>query len=370
MTLSRGSRWFLAFGLLVVAGGAGALWWLDTNVFSQEDVAPGQAVEYTVARGQTVRSVGEDLAALGVIRSPVRFRLAAEDAGLAATLQPGRFELETGMSNEAAIGVLADGPLAPPSIRFTVPEGLTVEQTLARLDAELEGFTAEDFRAVLDARREAGAPLPGLLQLPSWVPEPGDAPDDTEPFEGLLFPETYELPDDADALQVLQRMVEQLTIEMDAIGEDEVAGAAERGLDRYQALVLASLIERETRVDAERGTISGVIANRLELGQRLQIDATVVYAMGGDPTDIVLLEDLEIDSPYNTYRVEGLPPTPIAGVGRASLEAAFAPEQVSYLFYVLDPACDGTHVFADTAEQHQVNVEAFRAAGRCGAGDA
>jgi UPF0755 protein len=369
MTLSRGSRWFLAFGLLLLAGLAGGLWWLDTTVFSEDDIPAGQPVEYTVARGQSVRSVGEDLAALGVIRSPVRFRLAADEADLATRLQPGSFELRTGMSNEAAISVLASGPLAPPSIRFTVPEGLTVEQTLTRLDAELEGFTAEDFRAVLDARRDAGAPLPGTLQLPSWVPEPGEAPDDVEPFEGLLFPETYELPDDADAQQVLQRMVEQLALEMDAIDQDVVGAAADSGLDRYQALVLASLIERETRVDAERGTISGVIANRLELGQRLQIDATVVYAMGGDPTDIVLLEDLEIDSPYNTYRVDGLPPTPIAGVGRASLRAAFAPDQVSYLFYVLDPACDGSHVFADTAEEHQVNVEAFRAAGRCGAGD-
>jgi UPF0755 protein len=369
MTLSRGSRWFLAFGLLFVAGLAGALWWLDTNLFADDDIPAGQPVEYTVARGQSVRSVGEDLAALGVIRSPVRFRLAADEADLAVRLQPGSFELRTGMSNEAAISVLASGPLAPPSIRFTVPEGLTVEQTLARLDTELEGFSAEDFRAVLDARREAGAPLPGTLQLPSWVPEPGEAPDDVEPFEGLLFPETYELPDDADAQQVLQRMVEQLALEMDAIDQDVVGAAADSGLDRYQALVLASLIERETRVDAERGTISGVIANRLEIGQRLQIDATVVYAMGGDPTDIVLLEDLEIDSPYNTYRVDGLPPTPIAGVGRASLRAAFAPDQVSYLFYVLDPACDGSHVFADTAEEHQVNVEAFRAAGRCGAGD-
>jgi UPF0755 protein len=373
MALSRGSRWFLAFALLAIAGIAGGLWWLDANVFRREEVAAGQPVDYTVMRGQTVRSVGEDLADLGVIRSPVRFRLAADEADLAATLQPGSFELETGMSNEAAIGVLAAGPVAPPSIRFTVPEGLTIEQTLVRLDAELDGFSAEDFRAVLDARREAGAPLPGLLQLPSWVPEPGDAPEDLEPFEGLLFPETYELPDDADALQVLQRMVEQLALEMDAIDGDEAGDGDDADrvpeLDRYQTLVLASLIERETRVDAERGSISGVIANRLEQGQRLQIDATVVYAMGGDPTDIVLLEDLEIDSPHNTYRIDGLPPTPIAGVGRASLAAAFAPDEVSYLFYVLAPACDGSHVFADTAEGHQVNVDAFRAAGRCGAGD-
>jgi UPF0755 protein len=364
VTLSRGSKWFLAFVALVLAGVAGGLWWLDRYVFEDEIVA-GQSVEYTVQRGQSVRAVGEDLADLGVVRSAVRFRLAADDAGLATTLQPGLFELRTGMSNESVIAVLADGPVAPPSIRFTVPEGLTIEQTLERLDAELEEFEAQDFRAVLDARREAGETLPGLLLLPSWVPEPGDAPEALEPFEGLLFPETYELPDDASATDILQRMVEQLSLEMDAISDQDVAAAEARGLSRYDTLVLASLIERETRVDAERDTISGVIANRLERGMQLQIDATVVYATGGGPTDVVLLEDLEVDSPHNTYRIDGLPPTPIAGVGRASLEAAFAPAQVDAFFYVLDPACDGTHVFAETAEEHQVNVEAFRAAGRC-----
>jgi UPF0755 protein len=365
VALSRGSRWFLAFGVLALAGIAGGLWWLDQNVFGDDGVEPGQPVEYTVARGQTVRAVGDELAELGVVRSAVRFRLAADDAGLADSLQPGVFQLETGMSNDDAIAVLAAGPEAPPSFRWTVPEGLSVEQTLERLDAELEAFTAADFRAVLDERRDAGAPADGLLVLPDWVPEPGDAAADIEPFEGLLFPETYELPDDATAQDILQRMIDQLARVMDDIPEEDVAAAEERGLDRYEKLVLASLIERETRVDDERNAIAGVIANRLEQGMQLQIDATVVYATGGGPTDIVLLEDLEVDSPYNTYRIDGLPPTPIAGVGRASLQAAFAPADVPYLFYVLTPECDGRHVFAETGEEHNANVQAFRDAGRC-----
>ena len=119
MGLSRGSRWFLAFGMLGLAGVAGALWWADTNLFDN-GFEPGQPVEYTVERGQTVRGVGEDLAEVGVLRSPVRFRLSADDAGLAETLQPGLFELETGMEIDAVIEVLAAGPLAPPSVRFTV----------------------------------------------------------------------------------------------------------------------------------------------------------------------------------------------------------------------------------------------------------
>ncbi len=386
MALSRGSKWFLAAGLLVVAAGAGAVWWLDTNVFVAE-VEPGQAVEYEVSRGQTVRAVGEELADLGVIRSPVRFRITAEDEGLAQSLQPGTFEFETGMSNEEAIEVLFAGPLAPPTIRFTVQEGLTVEQTLQRLDDQFPDYSASDFREVLDDRLEAGENLPGVLTLPEWVPEPAEVEDEQlEPFEGLLFPETYDVADDATAQDVLQRMVDQLVstveglpaelleaapegeeaaeddAEDDAEGDEEVG---ELGRSLYETLVVASLIERETRVDTERGQIAGVIENRLGEGMRLQIDATVVYAMGGGPTAIVLLEDLEVDHPANTYRIDGLPPTPIAGAGAASIQAALSPEDVPYRFYVLDAECDGSHVFAETGDEHDQNVAAFREAGRC-----
>jgi UPF0755 protein len=362
MALSRGSRWFVAFGLLALAGVAGGLWWADTNLFA-DDVEAGQPVEYTVERGQSVRGVGEELAEIGVLRNPVRFRLAADDAGLAEQLQPGQFELETGMDVEAVIEVLAAGPIAPPTVRFTVQEGLTVDQTLARLDAQFEEFSVEQFRAVLDERRAAGENGPGLLRLPEWIPEPGDVEPGFEAFEGVLWPQTYEVEDTAEPLQVLQRMVEQLGSELARIPEEQRARLDEAGL--YDRLITASLIERETRVNEERGTVAGVITNRLEAGMRLQIDATVVYALGGDATDIVSLEDTEIDDPYNTYRIEGLPPTPISGVGTAALQAAFAPEDVPFVYYVLAPECDGTHRFAETLDEHNANVAAFREGNRC-----
>jgi UPF0755 protein len=393
VALSRGSKWFMAIGLLVVAAGAAGVWWLDNNVFVS-DVEPGQAVEYEVSRGQTVRSVGEELAELGVIRSPVRFRLAAEDAGLAQSLQPGFFQLVTGMTNEEAIEVLLAGPEQPPQVRFTVQEGLTVEQTLERLADQFPDHDVAAFRSVLDERTEAGQNRSGVLELPDWVPEPGDIEDEAiEPYEGLLFPETYDVVDDASALQILQRMVDQLQRTLDGFPEEliqaamaasatEAAGAAgeedgEEGAEdeadepvdgartMYETLILASLIERETRVDAERQVIAGVIENRLEESMRLQIDATVVYAMGGGARQIVTLDDLEIEHPHNTYRIAGLPPTPIAGVGAASLRAAFEPDDVPYRFYVLDAACDGSHVFGETSEEHEANVAAFREAGRC-----
>jgi UPF0755 protein len=363
--LSRGSKGFLAFVVLALAGLGLGLLWLDDRLGGDDEEEPavlaGQPVELTVEHGQSVRSVGEDLEELGVIGRLRPFLNAAEDADLPSRLQPGAFELETGMEPDAAVEVLLAGPLDAGEGRFTVQEGLPVELTLERLAEQFEAYDVEDFRAVLDERTGAGENADGLLRLPEWVPEPAEAGEEVmEPYEGLLFPETYEVAGDASALQVLQRMVDQ--VEQVMQDASQAQGAAE--LDPYQALILASLIERETRVDDERRAVAGVIENRLQEGMRLQIDATVLYARG-EHTDRVLFEDTEIDSPYNTYQVDGLPPTPISGSGRAAIEAAFDPEDVTYRYYVLDPVCDGTHVFADTLEEHNRNVAAFRDAGGC-----
>jgi UPF0755 protein len=406
MALSRGSRWFLATAVLVLAGVAGALWWADQTLFSS-DIEAGQPIDYTVERGASVRSVGEDLRELGVISvHPFRFSARAEDAELSARLQPGQFELETGMEVDQVIEVLAAGPLAPPTIRVTIPEGLTVAQTLERLAAAFDAYEVDDFRAVLDEQEvamedaaangdegddegsdedagetdegdegdaegeESGDPGPaggptGPLALPSWWPVPSSLEGAREPFEGLLWPQTYDIDDEADPTEILQVLVDQLRREVDAIPAEVREAAREAGRDEYQTLILASLVERETRVDDERDQVAGVIAGRLADEMRLQIDATVVYALGEDATQIVTLDQLEIDSPHNTYRIDGLPITPIAGVGTASLRAAFEPADTTARFYVLAPECDGRHVFADTGEEHQENVEAFRAAGRC-----
>ncbi len=362
MALSRGSRWFLVVGLVFIAMGAGAVWWMDSNLF-RSDVEAGIPVTYEVSQGQTVRSVSEDLAELGVVSSSVRFLLAAQEAGLETTLQPGVYELHTGMSNQEVIAIISEGPPPPETTWFTVQEGLDVELTLARLAAQFP-YDADDFRAVLDERAEAGANGDGLLRLPDFVPEPAEVSERYEPYEGVLFPETYEVLADASPLRILQRMVDQLERTMNAVPAEAREMMVERGLDEFDMMIIASLIERETRVDAERTIVSGVIVNRLAEGMRLELDATVLYALG-EHRNIVLLEDLEVDSPFNTYRIDGLPPTPISGFGAASLRAAFDPADVTYRFYVLDVACDGSHVFADTLAEHNVNVAAFRDAGRC-----
>lgn len=368
--LSRGSRWFLGVLLVLVVGVGAALYVVDQRVqplFGRDAVEPGQAVEVTVEPGSSARAVGEQLEDLGVVRSALRFRLAAEEAELASVLRPGTFALETGMSNDEAIEVLAAGPTGGlDGTRFTVQEGLTVAQTLVRLDDQFDDLDVDDFRDVLDARLAAGENVEGVLQLPDWFPEPAERGDDViEPFEGVLFPQTYDVDGDADPLRILQRMVDQLTRTAEAIEPDDLEAIEARDLDRYEVLIIASLIERETRVDAEREQVSGVIANRFEDGMRLDIDATALYA-SGEPAGEVANVDVSVDSPYNTYRIDGLPPTPISGMGEASFLAAHRPADIDARYYVLDPACDGTHRFARTLDEHNANVRAFREEGdRC-----
>lgn len=361
----RGRALGVLAALLVVALGV-ALWPSGSDdADGTTDAAVASAVVYEVRAGQTVRSVGEDLADLDVIGSTLRFRRVAEEAGLAAVLRPGRFELATGMSVEDVVALLAAGPVEGvlrPTIRIQVIEGLLLADTLAAIAEQADHLTLADLEAVVAATRSGGAEG---LTLPDWWPDVTDAPKDVDLLEGVLWPQTYEVFADADAREVLQRLVDETADEMARVadGDVEVLGTVRT---RHELMTIASLIERETNVDDERPLVSGVIHGRLSEGMKLDIDATLSYAKG-DLTAIPLDVDRRSDSPYNTYRIPGLPPGPISGVGRASLEAALSPEVTDARFYVLAPACDGSHVFAVTFAEHTRNVAAFRAARAAGA---
>jgi len=348
----------LAIGLWVSLGTGG-----DGGTPDAAEV--GAPVVYEVRSGQSVRSVGEELAELDVIGSTLRFRRVAEEAELASVLRPGRFELTTGMRVEDAVGVLAAGPsegLRRPTVRLQVIEGLLLADTLAAVAEQLDRITLTELEEVIDATRDGAA---GGLDLPGWWPDVTGAPDGVDLLEGVLWPQTYDVFTDASARDVLQRLVDETVREMARVvdGDVEVGG---RVRTRHELMTIASLIERETNVDSERPLVGGVIHGRLADGMRLEIDATLSYTKG-DLTAIPLDVDRQSDSPYNTYRVTGLPPGPISGVGRASLEAAATPEETPFRFYVLTPPCDGSHVFSVTFAEHLRHVAAFRAARDAGA---
>lgn len=363
MAMSTGSKVFLTLIVLVVGGLGGGLWFVNDQLSGTPGGGTPVAVE--VPSGATAGGVADQLVEEGVVKNALVFRLVARTRDLGSQLRAGTYDLETGMSVDEAIDALLEGPAPIVTTRFTVIEGLSIPLTLESLARQFDAYTEADFQAVLDERLAAGTNEEGTLQLPDWVPPLGELPSEVRhPFEGLLFPETYEVLLEETPLQILQRMVDQTDRVMRAIPQEDIAAARQRGVSRYEGLIIASLIERETRVNDERPVVSSVIANRLEDGQLLQIDATVLYALGKWKAR-VLNEDTSVPSPYNTYVTPGLPPTPIAGAGAASLAAAFAPAETPFRYYVLAPECDGTHVFAETLDEHNRNVARFRESGRC-----
>lgn len=289
----------------------------------QSDVDPGTPVDVVIPAGATARSIGELLADRGVVRSSNEFELAVRSRNAAEDLKAGEYQLVTGMDIDDLLAVLIAGP-EEDTYRLIVREGLWIDEVLDAL-TEGSGLPKSDFQAaLLDGSVTSDLLAEPATELVAW--------------EGLLFPSTYEFFDDATAADILQRMADTMIQRIDEAWSEGLPGE----MTRYEGLIVASLIEAETRVDAERSLVSSVIANRLEQGIPLGIDATLVYALGerGAP-DPGLVAD---DDPFNSRTQLGLPPRPIGAPGMASLEAVAEPAETDFLYYVLT-SLDGTHSF-------------------------
>jgi UPF0755 protein len=330
--------------LLVVLGlvGAGLAW---ITYQKQVDPAgpPGAEVKVTIPLGSSSQRIGNLLDEKGVITSSSTWKYYLRLNG-GGPFQAGEYTLKKNMSMAEAIKVLEKGPQLKFE-RLTVPEGLVLGQ-IAQHVAKLEGRSAEAFTAAVQSGK-----FRSKYQ-----------PDSVTTLEGLLLPETYNVEPKDDEPALVQRMVGSFDVAADQAG---VADAqAKVGITPYQAIIVASLIERETRFDDERPKVAEVIYNRLKQKVPLGIDASIIYALGkSDQHDVrVLFKDLEIDSPYNTYKRVGLPPTPIAAPGEASLKAALNPESGPLLYYVVtEPS--GRHSFATTLAEHNRNIAKAKAAG-------
>lgn len=303
------------------------------------DVEPGLPVTIDIPPGSTGQDIGAILAAQGVVRSALEFEVAVRNVDAAQRLQAGTYQLTTGMDPADVVAELVSGP-GSSVYRVTIIEGLRIEELLVRL-AEQTQHTYSDYEAAL----LEGRVNTSLREMPD-EPELRD-------WEGLLFPDTYEFSQTAEPEDILQRLA--TTMEQ-RVGSIDWSDWEELGYTQYEGIVVASLIETEVRVDDERPIVSSVIHNRLAEDMPLDIDATVLYALG---TRDVADFDRGVDSPYNTYLYRGLPPTPIAVPGRASLEAVAAPEDTPYFYYVLSDE-EGNHAFAETLEEHNANVQRAR----------
>jgi UPF0755 protein len=348
---TRGAKLIIAIGLVLfagfaVVGGASYLGRLVGSSVGPEDaqsgaiaVTPGQDVTVEIVFGSSAKDIAAILAGQGVVRSALEFEVAVRSAGAAAQLQAGTYGLKTLMDPTEVVTLLVVGPVAD-VYRLTVIEGLRVPEILTTI-AETSGHEYADLETAL----LSGAVTTSLTEMGS---EPA-----LSDWEGLLFPDTYEFSRSAEPESILQRLASTMEQRVDSIDWAELEAA---GLTRYDGVIIASLIETEVLLDEERPIVSSVIHNRLGIGMKLDIDATVLYAL--DTRDVAEF-DREVQSPFNTYLVAGLPPTPIASPGRASLEAAANPEFTEYLFYVLSDG-DGHHAFATNIDDHNNNVNRAR----------
>jgi len=324
---SRGLVVVLAFLLLVSGVLYGAL--TLTSGKDGPKVAPGRPVTLTVLAGQDTQEIAVELERLGVVDTAGRFRRVAADHGLDSALRPGSYSLTTGMPVDQVLDIMARGPVG---IALTIPEGFTQNQIVEKLVTVGRFKRAEVLAAMRDQRLIAPHRPKG------------------KPLEGLLFPQTYEIKKDDTPATVVQAMLDQLQAVLANYDLSARPGGVK--LTPYELIIVASMIEREAKLPGDRPKVAAVIYNRLRRDMPLQVDATIQYAwrLRGKVKTRLSLEDLKIGSPYNTYRNTGLPPTPIASPGEASIQAALQPSNANWLYYVV-VAADGRSAF--TADYRQ-----------------
>lgn len=305
---------------------------LNQTLFNEES-------SYVIKPGTSVKQIASRISPSGLGLVSSFNQIIVEVYGRWATrndaIKAGEFMIAEGANTKIFFETLISGKVI--EYTMTIPEGWTFQEMLDKL-ASLERITH---------------PSDGY-QLGNLANSLGIETD--TPFEGLFFPDTYSYTDGVVGMEILRQAYKTMETQL----ADSWAGRASSALQiktPYEALILASIIEKETGVDGERGKISGVFHNRLRIGMMLQTDPTVIYGLGERFDGNLRRVDLETDTPYNTYTRYGLPPSPIALPGRLSLDAAVNPETTSALYFVADG--QGGHTFSDTLEQHNQAVAEY-----------
>ncbi|CAA9515809.1 MAG: FIG004453: protein YceG like, partial [uncultured Solirubrobacteraceae bacterium] len=308
--------------------------------------AEGARVQVTIPPGSGARAIGDRLAEAGVVNSGLFFSLRATLSGKRESLRSGRHTLRKDMTYGSAIAALSkkeEVAAKPPTIKVTIPEGRSRREIapIARRAGLKGGYLAA-------SRRFRGKLRPSRY----------GAPRGTRSLEGFLFPATYELRPGAPARDLVER---QLAAFRENFAGVDLARARRKNLSAYEVLIIASMVEREAQRAKERPLIAAVIYNRLKDGMPLGIDATSRYVLD-KPSGALTKSELEIDSPYNTRKRAGLPPTPIGNPGLSSIRAAAAPANVKFRYFVVKPGTCGQHAFSETDEQFQRDSARYNAA--------
>ena len=310
--------------------------------FASGDV--GRKVTVVVPVGATLSSIARELEAKGVVKHARAFVIRAESDGYATKFMPGAYTFHQNEPYEELVALLARG-VNPPTVKVGIPEGATLKQAGGLVAAAVGAITAADYVAV--ARDD---PPPFRL---------GGYKSGTT-LEGMLFPATYEV---IPKVKARGFVAKQLTAFAENFAKVDMTRALKANLTPYDVVIIASMIDREALVPAERPLVAAVIWNRLRIDMLLQIDATIQYALG-KTKPVLTYDDLKIDSPYNTYKHPGLPPTPISNPGLAALQAAAAPARVDYLYYVARNDGTGRHYFSKEYAQFLVDQGKAKANGQ------
>ena len=329
-------RLLLLCVLIALVLGAGG-WWIYSQVVEPYRGYSEPEVFVDIPPGSSTASIGNRLVDAGVVRDARTFQVGLWISGRSRSLRAGEYRFDAPLHALDVIDKIARGDVY--RRRLTFREGLTISE-MAEVFEERGFGNAADFRKAAE-----NASL--ILDL-----DPG-----ATDLEGYLFPETYALPRGTTAAAVVTQMVDAFKT---ALTPEIRSNATAAGLSVRQLVTLASLVEKETGTASERPLVAAVYANRLKIGMGMQADPTVIYALqkAGTYTGNLRRDDLQFDSPYNTYRYPGLPPGPIAAPGKASLEAAAKPADVDYLYFVSKN--DGSHVFASSLEEHNRNVQTWQ----------
>ena len=304
----------------------------------------GATVKVVIPDGASLSAIAAELESKGVVKHARAFVIKAEGDGYATRFKPGTYTLHRNEPYDKLVALLSKGVNAP-TVKVSIPEGTTLRQAAVRVAAAVPGISTADY---VDVARDE--PPPFELQ--------GYKPGTT--LEGMLFPATYDVLPKTTAAEFVDK---QLTAFDDNFAKVGLGRAHKANLTAYDVVIIASMIEKESQSAGERRKVAAVIWNRLRQDMLLQIDATVQYALG-KTKPVLTYDDLKVDSPYNTYKHPGLPPTPISNPGLAALKAAADPDDVPYLYYVARNDGSGRHYFSSDYDQFLKDQAKARANGQ------
>jgi UPF0755 protein len=312
---------FLVVVLLLLIGGA-LVWWNGGT--SAVDPSDKQTKTFDVKHGESVREIATDLKNQGLIKDTVAFFLLIKKNNLDGKIQAGEFYLSPSMTMEQIVQALQVGTH---DIRITIPEGKRAEEIADILQKDFSNYNSS-WRQTLVAQ------------------------------EGYLFPDTYSFAKDATIDTIVKTMTDNFDQKYETIN-----GQGKSKLTKKEIVTIASMVEREAKSDEDRPLVASVILNRYDIGMKLDIDATIQYALGYNVSEgkwwkqDLSVDDLVMNSPYNTYKVAGLPPTPISNPGVKAIEAVVNPASTTYFFYLTDSS--GINHYAKTNDEQEANKKKY-----------